>query len=218
MSKKVHPYAHRLGIIRDWKSRWFSTGETFKQNLRVDLSVRELLDKKLRGMYIAGVDIERSAKTLRILIKTARPGLVIGRSGEGINKLRAEIEKLVNKADPANKLELRVDIEELRNAETSAAIVGQMIAEALERRLPYRRVMKQTIEKVMASREVQGVRIGLYGRLGGTDIAREEELKRGRVPLQTLRADVDFSREKAHMAYGDIGIKVWIYRGEIFKK
>ena len=218
MSKKVHPYAHRLGIIRDWKSRWFSTGETFKQNLRVDLTVRELLDKKLRGMHIAGVDIERSAKTLRILIKTARPGLVIGRSGEGINKLRGEIEKLVNKADPANKLELRVDIEEVRNSESSAAIVGQMIAEALERRLPYRRVMKQTIEKVMASREVQGVRIGLYGRLGGTDIAREEELKRGRVPLQTLRADVDFSREKAHMAYGDIGIKVWIYRGEIFKK
>lgn len=218
MSHKVHPYSHRLGIIRDWKSRWFGTKEKFKSMLKVDIAIREHLSKKLRGMYVSSLDIERSIKTLRIVIRTSRPGMIIGRNGEGIQKLRAEIEKIVRKLDPETRQELKLDVEEVRSPESSAAIVGQMIAEGLEKRLPYRRVLKQMIEKVMANRDVQGVRLGLYGRLAGADIAREEELKRGRIPLQTLRADVDFAREKAHMTYGDIGIKVWIYRGEIFKK
>lgn len=218
MSHKVHPYSHRLGIIRDWKSRWFGTKEKFKSMLKVDIAIREHLNTKLRGMYVSSLDIERSIKTLRIVIRTSRPGMIIGRNGEGIQKLRAEIEKIIRKLDPENRQELKLDVEEVRSPESSAAIVGQMIAEGLEKRLPYRRVLKQMIEKVMANRDVQGVRLGLYGRLAGADIAREEELKRGRIPLQTLRADVDFAREKAHMTYGDIGIKVWIYRGEIFKK
>lgn len=218
MSHKVHPYSHRLGIIRDWKSRWFAVNETYKDYLKTDITIRKFLDKKLRGFYVALVEIERGPKALRIIIKTSRPGMIIGRSGEGAQKLRTELEKVIAKVNPNHRQELRVDIEEIKSPESNAAIVAQMVAEGLEKRLTFRRVMKQMVEKVMANRDVQGVKIGLYGRLGGADMAREEELKKGRIPLQTLRADVDFAREKAHMTYGDIGIKVWIYRGDIFKK
>lgn len=218
MSHKVHPFSHRLGIIRDWKSRWFGVNDKYKEYLKTDIAIREFLNKKLRGFYVALVEIERGEKTLRIIIKTSRPGMIIGRSGEGAQKLRADIAKVIAKVNPNHRQELRVDIEEVRSPESNAAIVGQMVAEGLEKRLAFRRVMKQMVEKVMANRDVQGVKIGLYGRLGGADMAREEELKKGRIPLQTLRADVDFAREKAHMTYGDIGIKVWIYRGDIFKK
>lgn len=217
MSHVVHPYAHRLGIIRDWKSRWFgSDKKKYTEFLRCDVLVREYLEKKLRGFYVSGVDIERNAKNLRIIIKTSRPGMVIGKSGEGAMKLRADIISFMNRNKIALPPELKMDIEEVRSPESNAAIVAQMVAEGLEKRLPFRRVMKQTIEKVMANRDVQGVKIYLTGRLGGADMARNEELKRGRIPLQTFRADVDFKREKAHMTYGDIGIKVWIYRGEVF--
>ncbi len=218
MSHKVHPYSHRLGIIRDWKSRWFGVNEKYTEYLRTDITVREFLNKKLRGFYVGVVEIERGEKALRIIIKTSRPGMIIGRSVEGAQKLKSEIEKVIKKVNPTHRQEIKLDIEEIRSPESNAAIVGQMVAEGLEKRLAFRRVMKQMIEKVMANRDVQGVKIGLYGRLGGADMAREEELKKGRIPLQTLRADVDFAREKAHMTYGDIGIKVWIYRGDIFKK
>lgn len=218
MSHKVHPYSHRLGIIRDWKSRWFGVNDKYKEYLKTDITIRTYLDKKLRGFYVAVVEIERSEKTLRVIIKTSRPGMIIGRSGEGAQKLRADLQKVIEKVSPNHRQELKIDIEEVRSPESNASIVGQMIADGLEKRLAYRRVMKQTIEKVMANRDVKGVKIGLYGRLAGADIAREEELKKGRIPLQTFRADIDFAREKAHMTYGDIGIKVWIYRGDIFKK
>ena len=145
--------------------------------------------------------------------------MIIGKAGDGVTKIRAKILKLLrNEKVDLGGQELKIDIEEIRNPEANAAIVGMMIAEALEKRLPFRRVMKTTIEKIMAVKEVKGVRIYLGGRLGGAEIARSEEMKRGRVPLQTLRADIDFAREKAHMTYGDLGIKVWIYKGEIFKK
>ncbi len=217
MSHVVHPYAHRLGIIRDWKSRWFGVDQKkYRAFLKTDLTLREHLQKKLRGFYVAAIETERSEKTLRIIIKTSRPGMIIGKSGEGVAKLRAEILKVSRKKDLSLPADLKIDIEEVRSPESNAAIVGYMIAEGLEKRLPFRRVMKQTIEKVIANRDVQGVKIYLTGRLGGADMARSEELKRGRIPLQTFRADIDFCREKAHMTYGDIGIKVWIYRGEIF--
>jgi small subunit ribosomal protein S3 len=146
--------------------------------------------------------------------------MIIGRSGEGATKLRNDIQNFIKKLKLStnDNLELKVDIEEIRSPESNAAIVGYMVAESLEKRLPFRRVLKQTIEKVMANRDVQGVKIALGGRLGGADMARYEELKKGRIPLQTLRADIDFAREKAHMTYGDIGIKVWIYKGEVFNK
>ncbi len=219
MSHTVHPYSHRLGIIRDWKSRWFSTDKTYRSSLKGDLIIREFLQKELRANYVGGLDIERNQKVLRVIVKTSRPGMLIGKAGDGVVKLREKISKILrdNKVELKGQ-ELKVDIEEVRSPESNSAIAAMMVAESLEKRLPFRRVMKQTIEKVMANKDVQGIRIRLGGRLGGAEIARSEELKKGRVPLQTLRADIDFAREKAHMTYGDIGIKVWIYKGEIFKK
>lgn len=216
MSHTVHPYAHRLGIIRDWKSRWFSVNKQYRSSLKEDLTLREFLEKRLRGMSVGGIDIERGSKALRIVIKTSRPGLIIGRSGEGAVKLKEEIVAKLTKLKLSAYPEIKLDIEEIRSPESNAMIVCGMLAEALEKRMPFRRVIKQMLEKVMANRDVQGVRIYLGGRLGGAEMARAEDMKRGRVPLQTLRADIDFAREKAHMPYGDIGIKVWIYKGDIF--
>lgn len=218
MSHTVHPYSHRLGIIRDWKSHWFSMDKKYKEFLRADITVREFLEKRLRGMYVSAVELERSQKTFRIVIKTSRPGMIIGKSGEGAVKLKTEILKLLHREKISMTQGLKLDIEEIRSPESNAAIVAQMVAEGLEKRMPFRRVMKQTIEKVMANRDVKGVKIYLGGRLGGADMARSEELKRGRIPLQTFRADIDFARDKAHMTYGDIGIKVWVYKGDIFDK
>ena len=219
MSHTVHPYSHRLGIIRDWKSRWFGTDKSYRSALKADLTIREFLTKELRAFYLGGIDIERNRKVFRIIVKTSRPGMLIGKAGDGVVKLRNKVLALMRTEGLELKdQELKIDIEEVRNPESNAAIAGLMIAESLEKRLPFRRVMKQTIEKVMANKEVQGIRIRLGGRLGGAEISRTEELKKGRIPLQTLRADIDFAREKAHMTYGDIGIKVWIYKGEIFKK
>jgi len=217
MTHVAHPYVQRLGIIRDWKSRWFS-GEPkkYREYLRTDAAVRKLLEKKLRGMYVSSIEIERNQKVYRIVISTSRPGLIIGRSGEGATKLRKEVDLLMRTLKLTDKPEIKIDIEELRSPETSASIVGQMVVEGLEKRMPFRRVMKQTAEKVMANRDVKGVRIIASGRLGGAEMARKEELKRGRIPLQTLRADIDFSRETAILPYGTIGVKVWIYRGDIF--
>ena len=190
----------------------------YKEFLRADITVREFLEKRLRGMYVSAVELERSQKTFRIVIKTSRPGMIIGKSGEGAVKLKTEILKLLHMEKISMTQGLKLDIEEIRSPESNAAIVAQMVAEGLEKRMPFRRVMKQTIEKVMANRDVKGVKIYLGGRLGGADMARSEELKRGRIPLQTFRADIDFARDKAHMTYGDIGIKVWVYKGDIFDK
>ncbi len=218
MSKTVHPYSHRLGVIRDWKSRWFSSGTKYKDFLKADVTLREYLEKKMRGQYIASIEMERNDKTFRLILKTSRPGIVIGRNGEGSVKLRNDILKFAAKRTLAIPADFKLDIEEIKSPESNAALVAQMVAEGLEKRLPFRRVMKQTIEKVMANRDVKGVRVYCGGRLGGAEIARSEELKKGRIPLQTLRADIDYAQEKAHMTYGDIGIQVWIYRGDIFSK
>jgi small subunit ribosomal protein S3 len=219
MSHSVHPYAHRLGIIRDWKSRWFGTNAEYRKALKADLTMREFLAKELRGFYVGGIEIERTPKTLRVVIRTSRPGMIIGRSGDGITKLREKIANLIDKKGlKVGGQELKIDVEEVKSPESNAAIVAYMIAEGLEKRLPFRRVIKQTLEKVIQNRAVAGAKIKLSGRLGGAEMARVEDLKKGRVPLQTFRADIDFAREKAHMSYGDIGIKVWIYRGQIFNK
>ena len=219
MSHVVHPYSHRLGIIRDWKSRWFgATSEQYRERLRGDVLLTMYLEKRLRGLYVASIDVERNEKTLRIIIKTSRPGMIIGRSGEGAVKLRADIEKEARRNKLSMPETLKVDIEEIRYPESNAALVAQMVVEALERRLPFRRVLKQTLEKVMANRDVQGARILVSGRLAGAEMSRKEQVKRGNIPLQTFRADVDYAREKAFLPYGVLGIKVWIYRGEIFDK
>ena len=221
MTHTVHPFAHRLGIIRDWKSRWFAADKkTYRENIKVDETIRRFLTKKLRGTYTSGIEIERSANELRIILSTARPGLVIGRSGENAVKLRKELTDIVKKASghalPAGK-QVKFDINEVRQPETDAAIVAYMIAEGLEKRMPFRRVLKQTVEKVIAVREVEGVRIAISGRLGGAEMSRKEEAKKGRIPLQTFRADIDFAHERALLPYGIIGIKVWIYRGNVYQ-
>ncbi|HEY4519867.1 MAG TPA: 30S ribosomal protein S3 [Candidatus Paceibacterota bacterium] len=217
MTHTVHPYAHRLGIIRDWKSRWFSkTPAEYRHGVMVDASIRTFLKKRLRGQYVTSVEIERNEKATRVILKTSRPGLIIGRGGEGSVKLTKEIDAIVRKVKGSVYRPVRLDIEEVRSPESQAPVVAYMIAEGLEKRLPFRRILKQTVEKVMANRDVQGVRIAIAGRLGGAEMSRTEEIKRGRVPLQTLRADVDFYREIAYLPYGVIGVKVWIYRGDIF--
>ena len=217
MTHVAHPYVQRLGIIRDWKSRWFATTpKLYREYVRTDMAVRKFLSKKLRGMHIAGIEIERNEKVFRLLISTSRPGLIIGRSGEGATKLKKEIDMLLRTLKLTDMPEIKIDIEEVRSPESSASIIGQMVVEGLEKRMPFRRVMKQTAEKVMANRDVKGIRIIASGRLGGAEMARREEIKRGRIPLQTLRADIDFARETAVLPYGAIGVKVWIYRGDIF--
>ena len=215
MSKVVHPYAHRLGILRDWRHRWFATGEKYHQYLKADILLREFLQKELRSMYVGGIEIERNEKTLRVIVKTSRPGMIIGRSGEGSQKLRTKIATFLQKRSLQTP-EIKLDIEEIRSPESNAAIVASMVVEGLEKRLPFRRVLKQTIEKAMANRDVKGVRIALSGMLGGGSMSRREELKKGRIPLQTLRSDIDFARERANLPLGVIGVKVWIYRGEVF--
>jgi small subunit ribosomal protein S3 len=217
MTHVAHPYVQRIGVNRDWKSRWFTTNpKKFREYLRVDAALRKHLKTRLKGMAVDSIEIERSDKEIRLIIKTAKPGLIIGRSGDGITALKKELDLFLRSQKMSDKLGLKLDIEEVRSPEASARIVGQMIAEGLEKRMTFRRVMKQTAEKVMANRDVQGVRMSLAGRLGGADMARREELKKGRVPLQTLRADIDFARVEANLPYGVIGIKVWIYRGEVF--
>lgn len=219
MTHTVHPYSHRLGGLRDWKSRWFSPKGKYQENLKGDVLIREFLEKKLKGFYIADIEIERSAKALRVILSTSRPGMIIGRSGDGAEKLKGEIKKLLEKNKLLDKkVDLKLDIREVKNAEANAAIVAQMVVEGLEKRLPFRRVMKSTLEKVMANRDVKGVRVFLAGRLGGATMSRTEDRKLGRIPLQTFRADVDYSSTKAIMPYGTIGVKVWIYRGDIFEK
>ncbi len=217
MTHTVHPYAHRLGIIRDWKSRWFAGDKkSYRENIAVDAAIRGFLKKRLRSMHVADIEIERSAAEIRVVLHTARPGLVIGRSGENATKLRAELTSVVRKASPLHGRAVKLDIIEIRQPETSAAIVAYMVAEGLEKRMTFRRVLKSTVEKVMSVREVVGVRIVVSGRLGGADMSRTEQIKKGRIPLQTFRANIDYAQERAYLPYGVIGIKVWIYLGETF--
>ena len=219
MTHVVHPYAHRLGILRDWKSRWFiADPKRYREAIKCDTILREYLEKRLRGFYVSSIEIERGEKMLRIIIKTSRPGLIIGRSGEGATKLKRDLTKELKKLKLSEEPELKIDIEEVRSPESNAAIVAQMVAEALEKRFPHRRILKQTVDKVMANRDVLGERLVVGGRLGGAEMSRSEKIKRGRIPLQTFRADVDFSRAKAFLPYGVIGVKVWIYKGDIFDK
>ncbi len=214
MSKIVHPYAHRLPLIRDWKSRWFKMGKEYRELLRADQMVREHLEKTLRANYIADIEFERNQKSTRIIISTSRPGMLIGRSGEGATKLRNDITSFMKKKNITVPTDLKIDIVEITNPDANAKIVALSIAEMLEKRMTFRRVMKQTLEKAMQARGVKGAKIVLSGRLGGADMARREELKMGGIPLQFMRGDVDYATETARLAYGGIGIKVWIYKGD----
>ena len=223
MTHRVHPYVFRLGQTTTWRSRWFNQ-KKFKSYLREDTLLREWLFKRLEGVRVSNIEIERSPNTLTIIIKTSRPGILIGRGGEGIEKLKKEIEKMAHSIAKrfngartfAEKRELKLSVEETRSPETNASIVAEQIKEDVEKRARFRRVLKQTIDKVMAHKDVKGVKVMLSGRLDGAEMSRTEWLKKGRVPLQTLRADVDYALAEAHTTYGVIGIKVWIYKGDVF--
>lgn len=217
MTKIVHPYAHRLGVIRDWKSRWFAADpKKYREFLRVDAAIRALVMKRLKGAHVSLVEVERSQKALRIAVHTARPGMVIGRSGESATKLKKDLVQLMKTMKLSSVPSLTLDIVEIRAPESNAAVVAAMVVENLEKRMPFRRVLKQTIEKVMANREVQGVRIQVSGMLGAGSMSRTENLKKGRIPLQTIRSDIDYAHDEANLPLGKIGVKVWIYRGDIF--
>ncbi len=215
MSHVVHPYSFRIGVLRDWKSRWFGA-KNYKEFLRADVLLRSWLTERVRGMYVAEIEMERSQNDLNIILKTSRPGLLIGRGGEGIEKMKNEIRQYAKKREFPIPKNFKISVEEVRLPDTHAKILAQSVAEELEKRLPFRRIMKQALEKAMSNKEVKGVKVALAGRLGGAEMARHEWLKRGQVPLTTLRADIDFARLEARLPYGRIGIKVWIYKGEVF--
>jgi len=207
MGQKISPTSFRLSVNKDWKSRWFSA-KKYPQFLKEDVAVRKFLEKKLKNMSVDKVEIERSPDVLSIVISTARPGLVIGRGGTGIEDLRADIAKLIKR-----KTAVRLDVQEFKNPETSAKIMAEQMTEQIEKRLPYRRVLKQTLAKIMANRDIKGAKVRMSGRLDGKEIARTEHLEEGSLPLQTLRAVIDFAEATAYTTYGTVGVKVWIHKG-----
>ena len=214
MSHNVHPYIHRIVTLRDWKSRWFAGDKNFKDLLRSDIMIREYLEKKLRNSYVAGIEIERGRKATRIIIASSRPGMIIGRSGEGAMALRKDLLKFMRRNDVVIPEDFKIDVVDVPNPDANAAVVGSIIVETLEKRMPFRRVLKQTAEKVMAVKGVKGVKISLSGRLGGAEMSRREEIKKGGIPLQFIRGDIDYAQNTARLPYGGIGVKVWIYKGD----
>lgn len=211
MGQKISPTSFRIGIQKDWASRWFG-GRKYVPYLKDDVAARAFLEKKLRNMSVDRIEIERGTDALSVIIFTARPGLLIGRGGTGVEELKAAIHKLLKK-----KVTVRVEIQEVKNPEASAMIMAESIVDQIEKRTPFRRIMKQTLAKIIGSKEVKGAKILMGGRLDGAEIARSEHLEEGNLPLQTLRADIDYAKATAHTTYGTIGIKVWIYKGEKFE-
>jgi small subunit ribosomal protein S3 len=215
MGQKVNPKILRMGIIRTWPSRWFGAGQKYINNLEQDVRVRKFLIKKFREAGVDRVEIERNAKKMSINVFTAKPGVIIGRGGAGAEVLKKEIHDKFLKKYRLGEIDL--NITEYDRPNLSAQIVLQQMALELEKRMPFRRVMKQAINRVERAGAL-GVRTVVSGRLNGAEIARRETLSSGKVPLHTLRADIDYSRGAAQTTYGTIGIKVWIYKGEVFKK
>jgi small subunit ribosomal protein S3 len=208
MGHKVNPIGIRLGISRDWNSKWYASKKDFAGYLEADLKVREFLRAKLSQAGISRIQIERPAKTARITIHTARPGVVIGKKGEDIEKLRKQISDLMG-------VPTHVNVAEIRKPELDAQLVAESICQQLERRIMFRRAMKRSVGNAMRLGAL-GIKINVAGRLNGAEIARSEWYREGRVPLHTLRADVDYGFAEAQTTYGVIGVKVWIYKGEIF--
>lgn len=212
MGQKVHPYSFRIPHLRHWSSRWFAKRD-FSKLLEEDVKVRDFIKEKLKKASVSEVIVERSAGSVSIVIHTAKPGVVIGRGGGGIEQLSADIRQKFF----TPKTAVKMSIQEVSRPQLSATIVMQNMAEQLEKRIPFRRVLKTTVDQVMRSGAL-GVKVMVAGRLNGADIARTEKLHQGKVPLHTLRADIDYATGKAATTYGAIGIKVWIYKGEVFEK
>lgn len=212
MGHKVNPTGIRLGITTSWKSRWFGKKD-YRSNLREDVEVRQFVLTRWKAAAIASVDIERSANVVRIIIQTSRPGVLIGRGGSGIEDLTRVVK---NRFFAGKKMSLKIEIQEVKNFEENASLVAQQVCEQIERRMPFRRILKGMLDQVEKNKNVKGVKIELSGRLGGAEMSRREWLSRGTIPLHTLRADIDFSKATATTTYGAIGVKVWVYKGEKF--
>ena len=221
MARKIRPNSFRLGLTYNWRNRWF-----LKKNLNYlleeDYLLRKEIEKRIIKAGIAGIEIERMGNLCKIFIKASRPGLIIGRGGKGIEELKKAIEEIISNFRRQKKIkeipELNLNVEELKRTEISAQVEAQNIAFELERRLRFRRVMKQHLDVISQNKTVKGAKIHLAGRLDGAEIARKEWLAKGRMPLTNLRADIDYGEATAFTVYGTIGIKVWIYKGEIFDK
>lgn len=213
MGQKVNPTGFRLGIVKDWTSKWYADSKNYPEYLFTDLSVREFLRKKLAHASVSRIQIERPARNARITIHTARPGVVIGKKGEDIEALRKEIADMMR----LPLATVHVNIEEIRKPELDAQLVAESVGQQLERRIMFRRAMKRVVTNAMRL-GAQGIKINLGGRLNGAEIARTEWYREGRVPLHTLRADIDYGFAEAHTPSGVIGIKVWIFKGEVFDR
>ena len=207
MGQKVHPNGIRVGVIKDWSSKWYADSKNFADYLVEDHKIREYVKKKLFISGISKIEIERTAKFVKVNVYTAKPGLVIGKGGNLSEALKAELEKMINK-------EVNLNIVEVKNIDTDAQLVAEGIANQLERRISFRRAMKQAMQKAMKAGAL-GIKTAVSGRLGGADMARTEFYKEGTIPLQTLRADIDYGFYEADTTYGKIGVKVWIYKGEV---
>lgn len=209
MGQKVHPIGIRLGIVKDWTSTWYASNQ-YAKYLNVDLKVRKFLEKKLSAAGVSRIHIERPAANARITIHTARPGVIIGKKGGDVDDLRQDVSKIMG-------VPVHINIEEVRKPELDACLVAQSVAQQLERRIMFRRAMKRAVQSAMRQGAL-GIKITVAGRLGGAEIARTEWYREGRVPLHTLRADIDYSTAIAKTTYGIIGVKVWIFKGEVFSK
>jgi small subunit ribosomal protein S3 len=211
MGQKVHPTGFRLGIATDWTSKWYADRRQFADFLDEDLKIRDFLKKKLAQAAVSRIQISRPAKSIAVTIHTARPGIIIGKKGEDIEKLRIEVAELVN----IHINNVKINIEEIRKPELDAQLVAEGIASQLERRVMFRRAMRRSVTNAMRI-GAEGIKINVSGRLNGAEIARNEWYREGRVPLHTLRADVDYGFAEAKTTYGILGVKVWIYKGEVF--
>lgn len=206
MGQKVNPAGLRLGIIRDWESKWYAEKD-YADLLHEDIKIRDYLKKKLKESSVSKIEIERAANRVNVTIHTAKPGMVIGKGGTEVENIRSAVAKISNK-------KVHINISEIKNADLDATLVAENIAQQLERRVSFRRAMKQVIQRTMRS-GAKGIKTLVSGRLGGAEIARSEGYSEGTVPLHTLRADIDYGTAEAHTTYGRIGVKVWIYRGEV---
>lgn len=209
MGQKVHPTGIRLGITKDWNSKWYA-GNDYGEILNQDINIRKYIEKKLKKAAVSKIQIDRPAKNARVMIHSARPGVIIGKKGGGIEELRDEISKMIG-------LPVHVNIAEVRKPELNAALVGDSVAQQLENRVMFRRAMKRAVTSAMRAGAL-GVKINVSGRLGGAEIARTEWYREGRVPLHTFRADVDYATSEAMTTYGIIGVKVWIFKGEVLPR
>ncbi len=217
MSHRVHPKSFRIKGTEDWNIRGFY-GKKMPQFLQEDFLIKDFLRKKLAEASIANIEIEHSASKLNIIIETARPGIIIGRGGSGVEILKQMIkQKMLGIRKDDTKIEIKIEIKEIKNPWISAPLVAQFASQQIEKRVPFRQVLKRSIERVMSNKEVKGIRIELSGRLNGVEIARKEWLRQGRLPRNTIRADIDYSQTEAHCTYGAIGVKVWIYKGDKFE-